>query len=136
MQNLANQPPFVTIYICERGGVHLVIRNVNIGMSPADFFDLNNQVKNALDLFESGKWPTDNLTLTYFTTVLCLSTVDLPNLSLAMQKAAVAIECHLEKGETDKTEHTMCKTQTPQIRSAGLSPNLMDKIIPNIFVSN
>ena len=31
MYTLVNNPPTTTIYCCERGGIHLVIQNINIG---------------------------------------------------------------------------------------------------------
>ena len=91
MHVLANRSPLVSIYSCDKGGIHLVIRNVNIGMSPSEFCGLSNDINDALTRVESGHWPSPYLSLTYLTTVLCLSINDLPDLAATMQEATAGI---------------------------------------------
>ena len=117
MHTLAVNPPTTTIYSCDRGGIHLVIQNVNIGMYAIEFCDLNRQVQHAWTRIESGIWPSPYLSLTYSSTVVCLSLSDLPPIVEAMQEAAEAIEQMLELGNFDTIADVHCQPKRPQIAS-------------------
>ncbi len=115
MYTLVNNPPTTTIYCCERGGIHLVIQNINIGMYPSEFCDLNRKVQQALNRVEEGTWPCPFVSLSYYTTVVCLSLDDLPPLAKAMQEAVEFIEEIYESGEASPQTESMCQPSKPHI---------------------
>ena len=104
MEPIVSNPPVATIYRCEHGGIHLVCQNVNIGMPPGEFRDLNREVQRARSLVDAGLLSCSYLSLAYGTTVICLSARALPHLAAAMQEAAEAIEKTLEPGQGPSPE--------------------------------
>ena len=54
MEPIVSNPPVATIYRCEHGGIHLVCQNVNIGMPPGEFLELNREVQRARSLVDAG----------------------------------------------------------------------------------
>ena len=92
MQPIASNPPIASVYRCEHGGIHLICQNINIGLHPDEFFTLNREVQQAMNLIEAGIWSCSYLSLNWHTTVLCLSASILPPLAEVMQEAAEAIE--------------------------------------------
>ncbi|MCY3737668.1 MAG: hypothetical protein OXG13_14770 [Gemmatimonadaceae bacterium] len=104
MEPIVSNPPVATIYRCEHGGIHLVCQNVNIGMPPGEFRDLNREVQRARSLVDAGLLTCSYLSLAYGTTVICLSARALPALAEAMQEAAEAIEESLQPGQGPSPE--------------------------------
>ena len=92
MQILYKNEPLTTIYQCDEGGIHLVTHNVNIGMQVKEFFSLNEEVQSAFIAYQANEWPSPYIALTYQTTVVCLNSNDLPELSEAMQTAVDNIQ--------------------------------------------
>ena len=139
MNVLATRSPLVSIYSCDKGGIHLVIRNVNIGMSPSEFCGLSNDINDALTRVDSGHWPSPYLSLTYLTTVLCLSINDLPDLAATMQEATAGIASTPELIDSlvreDKSQN-LCHLQAPQIRSFGTDIKSIDKIDTDQLLDN
>lgn len=84
MQILYKNQPLTTIYQCGEGGIHLVTHNVNIGMQVKEFCSLNEEVQRAFLAYQANQWPSSYVALTYQTTVVCLNSSDLPELSEAM----------------------------------------------------
>ncbi len=111
MQPIASNPPIATIYRCEHGGIHLVCQNVNIGLHPDEFCALNREIQQAMNLIEAGIWSCSYLSLTCYTTVLCLSASALPPLAEAMQEAAEAIELE----SISAAPEAMCQPRSPSI---------------------
>ena len=85
MQILYKNEPLTTIYRCDKGGIHLVTHNVNIGMQVSEFCRLHEEVQSAFLAYEANQWPSSYIALSYQTTVVCLNSSDLPELSEAMQ---------------------------------------------------
>ena len=54
MQPIASNPPIASVYRCEHGGIHLICQNINIGLHPDEFFTLNREVQQAMNLIEAG----------------------------------------------------------------------------------
>ena len=131
MHTLAVNPPTTTIYCCDRGGVHLVIHNVNIGMHASEFCDLNLQLQRAWTRIESGTWPSPYLSLTYSSTVVCLSLSDLPPIVAAMQEAAEAITQMGELGIFETIADKHCRPKRPQIASFPDPHQQIDGIDPH-----
>ena len=131
MHTLAVNPPTTTIYCCDRGGVHLVIQNVNIGMHASEFCDLNLQLQRAWTRIESGTWPSPYLSLTYSSTVVCLSLSDLPPIVAAMQEAAEAITQMGESGIFETIAGKHCRPKRPQIASFPDPHQQIDGIDPH-----
>tara|TARA_B100001250_G_scaffold138911_1_gene118958 strand:+ start:265 stop:669 length:405 start_codon:yes stop_codon:yes gene_type:complete len=92
MQILYKNEPLTTIYQCDEGGIHLVTHNVNIGMQVKEFFSLNEEVQSAFNAYQANEWPSPYIALTYQTTVVCLNSNDLPELSEAMQTSVEHIQ--------------------------------------------
>ncbi len=92
MQILYKNEPLTTIYQCDQGGIHLVTHNVNIGMQVKEFFGLNDEVQSAFLAYQANEWPSSYIALTYQTTVVCLNSKDLPELSEAMQTSVDHIQ--------------------------------------------
>ena len=131
MHTLAVTPPSTTIYCCDRGGVHLIIQNVNIGMHASEFCDLNLQLQRAWTRIESGTWPSPYLSLTYSSTVVCLSLSDLPPIVAAMQEAAEAITQMGELGIFETIADKHCRPKRPQIASFPDPHQQIDEIDPH-----
>ena len=131
MHTLAVNPPTTTIYCCDRGGVHLVIQNVNIGMHASEFCDLNLQLQRAWTRIESGTWPSPYLSLTYSSTVVCLSLSDLSPIVAAMQEAAEAITQMGELGIFETIADKHCQSKRPQIASFPDPHQQIDGIDPH-----
>ena len=104
MEPIVSNPPVATIYRCEHGGIHLVTQNVNIGMPPGEFRELNREVQRARGLVDAGLLTCSYLSLAFCTTVICLSARALPALAEAMQEAAEVIEESLESGQWSSLE--------------------------------
>ena len=104
MEPIVSNPPVATIYRCEHGGIHLVCQNVNIGMPPGEFLELNREVQRARSLVDAGLLTCSYLSLAFGTTVICLSARALPALAGAMQEAVDAIEGTLEPGQEPSPE--------------------------------
>ena len=115
MHTLVSKPPIITIYCCEQSSIHLVIQNVNIGMSPAEFCCLNNQVQSAREQIDAGTWPCPYVALTYYSTVVCVLPKEMPDLAEAMQEAEAGIDYLLQLGTIKPTEHRLCQTNRPQV---------------------
>ena len=92
MQILYKNEPLTTIYQCDEGGIHLVTHNVNIGMQVSEFCRLHEEVQSAFLAYEANQWPSSYIALSYQTTVVCLNSSDLPELSEAMQTAVDIIQ--------------------------------------------
>ena len=128
MQPIASNPPIASIYRCEHGGIHLVCQNINIGLHPDEFFTLNREVQQAMNLIEAGIWSCSYLSLSWHTTVLCLSASILPPLAEVMQEAAEAIE--LEGIST--TPKTACHPRSPSVKVFPESQFVLRQPVPNI----
>ena len=122
MQPIVSNPPIATIYRCEHGGIHLVCQNVNIGMHTDEFCALNREVQQAVSLIEAGIWSCSYLSLTCYTTVLCLSASALPPLAEAMREAAETIELE----GSSATPEAMCQPRSPGIQVFA-SPHLVPR---------
>ena len=128
MQPIASNPPTASIYRCEHGGIHLVCQNVNIGLHPDEFFTLNREVQQAMSLIEAGVWSCSYLSLSWHTTVLCLSASVLPPLAEVMQEAAEAIEL---EGFT-ATPKTACHSRSPSVKVFPGAQSVLGQPVPNM----
>ena len=61
-------------------------------MQVKEFFGLNDEVQSAFLAYQANEWPSSYIALTYQTTVVCLNSKDLPELSEAMQTSVDHIQ--------------------------------------------
>ena len=115
MRLLFENPPLVTIYLCQQGGIHIVTHNVNVGMPLEKFHELNAEVQKALVRFETGGWPSPYIALTYHTTVICLDISDLSEFAEAMSTAAEFCRDLSEFGFVQAIDHAQCTVNQPRI---------------------
>lgn len=116
MEPIVNNPPVATIYRCEHGGIHLVCQNVNIGMPPAEFSALNEEVQRARRLVDAGLLSCTYLSLACCTTVICLSGRVLQPLAEAMQEAAEEIERRIEADPPAPASEEACPQRPARLR--------------------
>lgn len=128
MQPIASNPPIASIYRCEHGGIHLICQNVNIGLHPDEFCTLNREVQHAMSLIEDGIWSCSYLSLSWHTTVLCLSASVLPPLAEVMQEAAETIELE----DIKPTPQTICHPRSPSIKVFPGSQFVLRQPVPNM----
>lgn len=93
---LAQRKPHITLYSCERGGIHLVHRHINVGMTPAEFCQLNRHVQDVADIIADGEWSSPYVAVSYYTTSLVLGIGELVELAEQMEKAANTVEVLVE----------------------------------------
>ena len=115
MRILFKNPPLCTIYLCERGGIHIVTHNVNVGMPLEKFHELNTELQKALIRFELGQWPSPYIAVTYNTTVICLNIDDLPEFSQAMASTADLLREVSEFGFMPAADHKQCSVDLPTV---------------------
>ena len=132
MRILFKNPPLCTIYLCKRGGIHIVTRNVNVGMPLEKFHELNAEIQKALIRFELGEWPSPYIAVTYSTTVICLNIDDLPEFSKAMDIAADLCRDVSEFGFVQATDHKQCSVDLPTVSALPIknSQNTQKHILP------
>tara|TARA_Y100000994_G_C15364990_1_gene306518 strand:- start:86 stop:397 length:312 start_codon:yes stop_codon:yes gene_type:complete len=100
-------------------------------MHASEFCDLNLQLQRAWTRIESGTWPSPYLSLTYSSTVVCLSLSDLPPIVAAMQEAAEAITQMGELGIFETIADKHCQPKRPQIASFPDPHQQIDGIDPH-----
>ena len=97
MKKISSKSPTATVYKCERGGLHLVIRDVNIALSESEFFCTHEQIQKANMMVDNGTWPCEYVQLTFCKVTLVVHTDDLRIVANVMEKAKVVIENRKEE---------------------------------------
>ena len=92
MKHISSKSPTATVYKCEQGGLHLVIREVNIALDESEFFSTNEQIQEANMMIRNGTWPCEYVQLTFCKVTLVVHTDDLRIVASVMEKAKVVIE--------------------------------------------
>ena len=92
MKHISSKSPTATVYKCEQGGLHLVIREVNIALDESEFFSTNEQIQKANMMIRNGTWPCEYVQLTFCKVTLVVHTDDLRIVASVMEKAKVVIE--------------------------------------------
>jgi len=136
MHTLVNEPSLTTIYCCDKGGIHLVVHNVNVGMTASEFAKLNDEVQEARERIDEGNWPSPFVGVTYKSTMICLLPDTVSKLADAMLEAMVGIEYLYELGVIAPNEHGLCEASRPHVAGfAGPNKNI-DKIDTNQLLKN
>ncbi len=136
MQILVNQSPFFSAYCCDKGEIHLVLRNVNIGMQPVEFHALNYQVQDALTRLTSSRSVRPYVSLRYMSTSMCLSIDDLTKLGPAMQEAAERIDNTLQRTLDTKSSNRRRAIHSAPFNPPNDSAKHLDTINNNLILSN
>ena len=116
MKPIVSNPPLATIYRYEHGGIHLICHNVNIGLQPGEFCDLNREVQQAQNLVKAGIWSCSHLSLAWHTTVMCLGAGALAPLAEAMAEAAETVEKLAEREGSSPAPDFMCRPPGPSVK--------------------
>lgn len=116
MKPIVSNPPLATIYRCEHGGIHLICHNVNIGLQPGEFCDLNREIQLAQNLVMAGIWSCSHLSLAWHTTVMCLGAGALAPLAEAMAEAAETVEKMEEREGPRPVPDSMCRAPGPSVK--------------------
>ena len=92
MRHISSKSPTCTVYKCEHGELHLVIRDVNIALNKSEFFSTNEQIQKANMMIDNGTWPCEYVQLTFCKVTLVVHTSDLRIVANVMERAKVVIE--------------------------------------------
>ena len=92
MKHISSKSPTATVYKCEQGRLHLVIREVNIALNESEFFTTNEQIQKANKMIDNGTWPCEYVQLTFCKVTLVVHTDDLRIVASVMERAKVVIE--------------------------------------------
>ena len=92
MKHISSKSPTCTVYKCERGELHLVIRDVNIALNKSEFFSTNEQIQKANMMIDNGTWPCEYVQLTFCKVTLVVHTSDLLIVANVMKRAKVVME--------------------------------------------
>ena len=137
MHTLANEPSLTTIYCCDKGGIHLIVHNVNVGMTATEFAKLNDEVQAARKRIDEGKWPSPFVGVTYKRTMICLLPDTVSKLADAMLTAMAGIEYLYELGAIDPSEHDgLCEANRPHVAGFAGPNKSVDKIDTNQLLNN
>ena len=97
MKKISSKSPTATVYKCERGELHLVIRDVNIALSESEFFCTHEQIQKASMMIDNGTWPCEYVQLTFCKVTLIVHTDDLRIVANVMERAKVVIDNRKEE---------------------------------------
>lgn len=102
MRRIADHPDMVAVYRCQKGGIHLVYQNLNIAMTPLEFYRLNQCTQEAQGRIERGEWGAACVLFSYRTTSLVLTTEEFAPLAQTMGQANQTVEALLELESWEK----------------------------------
>ena len=97
MKHISSKSPTATVYKCESGGLHLVIRDVNIALNESEFFCTHEQIQKASMMIDNGTWPCEYVQLTFCKVTLIVHTDDLSIVANVMERAKVVIDNRKEE---------------------------------------
>lgn len=132
MHPLASHPNLTAVYRCQKGGIHLVYRNLNIGMTPVEFYRLNQCAQEARGKIERGEWGPACVLLNYKTTSLVLTTEDFVALAQTMAQAGQTVETLIE---LESWEELDAAREQEERCLAGLSVRVEPITLPALPVS-
>ena len=92
MKHISSKSPTCTVYKCEHGELHLVIRDANITLSASEFYSANEQVQQASRMIDNGTWPGQYVKLSFCKVSLVVDTVDLSIIAKVMARAIGVME--------------------------------------------
>ena len=92
MKHISSKSPTATVYKCDQGGLHLVIRDVNIALNESEFHSTNEQIQRARMLIDNGTWPCEYVQLTFCKVAMVVSQSDLLIVANVMERAKIVIE--------------------------------------------
>ena len=92
MKHISSKTPTATVYKCEHGGIHLVIRDVNVALNESEFYSTNEYIQRARMLIDNGTWPGEYVQLTFCKVTLVVSQSDLLIVANVMEKAKIVME--------------------------------------------
>ena len=111
MKHISSKSPTCTVYKCEQGGLHLVIRDANITLSESEFYSANEQIQQASRMIDNGTWPGQYVKLSFCKVSLVVEIVDLSIIAKVMVRAIEVMEnrkrdekiVDMNKANKDKT---------------------------------
>ena len=92
MKHISSKSPTCTVYKCEQGGLHLVIRDANITLSESEFYSANEQIQQASRMIDNGTWPGQYVRLSFCKVSLVVEIVDLSIIAKVMVRAIEVME--------------------------------------------
>tara|TARA_Y100001968_G_scaffold192666_1_gene176543 strand:+ start:143 stop:523 length:381 start_codon:yes stop_codon:yes gene_type:complete len=92
MKHISSKSPTATVYKCENGGLHLVIRDVNITLNESEFYSTNEHIQRASMMIDNGTWPSEYVQLTFCKVTLIVHTSDLLIVAKVMRRAKIVME--------------------------------------------
>jgi len=92
MKHISSKSPTATVYKCEHGGIHLVIRDVNIALNESEFYSTNEQIQRTRMSIDNGTWPCEYVQLTFCKVTMVVSQSDLLIVANVMERAVIVIE--------------------------------------------
>ena len=92
MKHISSKSPTCTVYKCEQGGLHLVIRDANITLSESEFYSANEQIQQASRMIDNGTWPGQYVKLSFCKVSLVVEIVDLSIIAKVMVRAIEVME--------------------------------------------
>jgi hypothetical protein len=132
MHSLASHLHLTAVYRCQKGGIHLVYQNLNIGMTPVEFYRLNLCAQEARGKIERGEWISSCVLLSYKTTSLVLTAEDFVALARTMAQAGQTVEALIELESWEEVD----ATRDQEARClAGLSVRVEPVTFPALPVS-
>ena len=136
MHTIVHEPPLTTIYCCDHGSIHLVVQNINIGMTASEFSTLNEEVQRVRERIEDGDWPSKYVGVAYKSTMICLLPDTVSKLAEAMLAAMAGIEYLYELGAIDPSGHALCQANRPRVAGFAGPKKNVDKIDTDQLLSN
>lgn len=92
MKHISSKSPTATVYKCEHGELHLVIRDVNITLNESEFLSTYEHIQSASKIIDNGTWPTEYVQLTFCKVTLVVHTSDLLIVANVMERAKIVME--------------------------------------------
>lgn len=92
MKHISSKSPTCTVYKCEQGGLHLVIRDANIALSESEFYSANEHIQQASKMINNGTWPGQYVKLSFCKVSLVVDIDDLSIIAKVMERAKKVIE--------------------------------------------
>ena len=99
MKHISSKSPTCTVYKCDHGELHLVIRDVNIALNKSEFLCTNEQIQKASKMIDNGTWPCEYVQITFCKVTLVVYTSDLRIIANVMERAKVVIESRENDGK-------------------------------------
>jgi len=92
VKHISSKSPTCTVYKCEQGGLHLVIRDANISLSESEFYSANEQIQQASRMIDNSTWPGQYVKLSFCKVSLVVDKDDLSIIAKVTKRAKEVME--------------------------------------------